>query len=225
MSKTFIAYYRVSTQRQGQSGLGIEAQHAAVEGFLAGHPDAELLAEFLDVESGKKNERPKLQEALSLCRVTGATLLIAKLDRLSRNAAFMLNLKESGVQFMACDMPHADAFTVGVMALLAQKERELISERTKAALAAAKARGVKLGGYRGNAFGGDFSQGGKAVAAAADKFAASVAGYIRQAQKSGASLRGIADTLNRQGIKTARGGLWYASTVRGMLARLDVLGL
>ena len=223
MSKTFIAYYRVSTQRQGQSGLGIEAQHAAVEAFLAGHPDAELLAEFLDVESGKKNDRPKLQEALSLCRVTGATLLIAKLDRLSRNAAFMLNLKESGVQFMACDMPHADAFTVGVMALLAQKERELISERTKAALAAAKARGVK--GYRGNAFGGDFSQGGKAVAAAADKFAASVAGYIRQAQKSGASLRGIADTLNRQGIKTARGGLWYASTVRGMLARRDVLGL
>lgn len=225
MATQFIAYYRVSTQRQGQSGLGIEAQHATVEAFLSGRPDAELLAEFLDVESGKKNDRPKLQEALALCRATGATLLIAKLDRLSRNAAFMLGLRDSGVQFVACDMPHADAFTVGIMALLAQKERELISERTKAALAAAKARGVQLGGYRENGFGGDYTQGGKAAAAAADRFAASVAGFIRQAQKGCASLRGIADALNRQGIKTARGGQWHASTIRGMLARLDNLGL
>lgn len=225
MATQFIAYYRVSTQRQGQSGLGIEAQHATVEAFLSGRPDAELLAEFLDVESGKKNDRPKLQEALALCRATGATLLIAKLDRLSRNAAFMLGLRDSGVQFVACDMPHADAFTVGIMALLAQKERELISERTKAALAAAKARGVQLGGYRENGFGGDYTQGGKAAAAAADRFAASVAGFIRQAQNTGASLRGIADALNRQGIKTARGGQWHASTIRGMLARLDNLGL
>lgn len=224
MSK-IVVYCRVSTARQGASGLGLEGQHAAVEAYLAGHPDAELIGEFIEIESGKKNDRPKMQEALRLCRATDATLLIAKLDRLSRNAAFLLNLRESGVQFIACDMPHADAFTVGVMALLAQKERELISERTKAALAAAKARGVKLGGFRGNAFGGDLSKGWEASTAAADNYATSIAGFLRQAQKSGESLRGIAEILNKQGIKTARGGLFHASTVRNLIQRLDKLGL
>lgn len=221
----FVAYHRVSTQRQGISGLGIEAQQNAVQGFLSGRPAGELVGTFVEIESGKKNDRPELMKALSLCRATGATLVIAKLDRLSRNAAFLLNLKESGVQFVACDMPHADAFTIGVMGLLAQKERELISERTKAALSAAKARGVKLGGYRKNAFGGDFSQGGKAVAAAADEFATTIAGYVRQAQKSGASLREIAETLNRQGIQTPRGRIFHASSVKNLLSRLDRLGL
>lgn len=220
-----VAYYRVSTQRQGQSGLGLEAQKSAVETYLAGNSDAELLEEFVEVESGKKNDRPKLQNAIALCKATGATLLIAKLDRLSRNAVFLLSLKDSGVQFVACDMPHADELTIGIMALLAQKEREMISERTKAALAAAKKRGVKLGGYKSNGFGGDYTLGGKAAAAKADEYATSIAGYVRQGQKTGMSLRQLAEFLNRKGIRTARGTTFRGQTVKNLIARLDKLGL
>lgn len=141
--KSYVAYLRVSTQQQGHSGLGLEAQQAAVRAFV-GDP-AQLLGEFIEVESGKKNARPQLQAAMSLAKARGATLLIAKLDRLSRNAGFIFQLRDAGVDFVCCDMPDANTLTVGIFAVLAQHERELISQRTKAALAAKKAQGAQLG--------------------------------------------------------------------------------
>jgi DNA invertase Pin-like site-specific DNA recombinase len=138
----FVAYYRVSTDRQGQSGLGLDAQRAAVAGFVGAR---ELIAEFTEVESGKRADRPQLAAALELCRRQRAMLVIAKLDRLARNVAFIANLMESGVEFTAVDMPYANRLTLHILAAVAEHEREMISARTKAALAAARARGVRLG--------------------------------------------------------------------------------
>jgi DNA invertase Pin-like site-specific DNA recombinase len=143
----FVSYLRVSTARQGISGLGLEAQRAAVAGFLDGG-DWTLVQEVLEVESGKRNDRPALATAIKLCRKHRATLVIAKLDRLARNVAFISNLMESGVEFVAVDMPQANRFVVHILAAVAEQEAEAISTRTKAALAAAKARGTKLGGRR-----------------------------------------------------------------------------
>src|SRR5215468_10112218 len=140
----YVNYYRVSTQRQGRSGLGLDAQRATVKSYLDGHHGIEL-ATFTEVESGKVNERPQLEAALRRCRQTRATLLVAKIDRLSRNAAFLLSLRDAGVRFVAADMPEMNETVVGIMAVIAQHEREAISQRTKAALAAAKRRGVTLG--------------------------------------------------------------------------------
>src|SRR5215203_4839646 len=140
----FVSYLRVSTDRQGRSGLGLEAQRKAVSDFLDGGR-WELIAEFVEVESGKRDDRPKLAEAMALCRLHNATLVIAKLDRLSRDAHFLLGLQKAGVRFVAADMPEANEMVVGIMAVVAQAERKMISARTKAALAAAKARGVQLG--------------------------------------------------------------------------------
>ena len=139
-----IGYERVSTARQGASGLGIEAQRQAIDGFVA-QRGATLIARFTEVESGRNPDRPELGKALHLAKVTGATLVIAKLDRLSRNAAFLLTLRDSGVRFAAVDLPEANDLTVGIMALVAQAEREAISRRTKEALAVARSRGVRLG--------------------------------------------------------------------------------
>ncbi len=139
MSNAYVSYCRVSTQRQGESGLGLEGQRISINRFLSG-VNGTLLGEFLEVESGARNDRPKLQEALALAKRHKATLVIAKLDRLSRNAEFLLGLQNAGVDFMACDMPSADRFTVGILALVAQRERELISQRTKAGLEAARMR-------------------------------------------------------------------------------------
>lgn len=147
MQGKVIAYYRVSTNHQGINGLGMDAQKSAVQNFLNGGK-CEFLAEFAEVESGKRNDRPELAKAIALCRKAKARLLIAKLDRLARNAAFLLSLRDSGVDFVAVDMPHADKFTVGIMALVAEKERDMISQRTKDGLAAAKRRGIKLGNPR-----------------------------------------------------------------------------
>ncbi|WP_223654184.1 recombinase family protein [Hymenobacter psoromatis] len=140
--KSYVSYLRVSTQKQGQSGLGLEAQRAAVGAFVQATP---LAGEFVEVESGKKNERSQLAAAIALAKARGATLLIAKLDRLSRNAGFIFQLRDSGVDFVCCDMPDANTLTVGLFAVLAQHERETISKRTKDALAAKKARGAQLG--------------------------------------------------------------------------------
>ena len=145
-----IVYQRVSTQQQGRSGLGLDAQRQAINAFLAQRQATEL-ASFTEVESGKGNARPELQKALALAKVTGAILVIAKLDRLSRNAAFLLTLQDSGVRFVAADMPEANELTIGIMALVAQQEREAISKRTREALQAAKARGRKLGNPNGAA--------------------------------------------------------------------------
>jgi DNA invertase Pin-like site-specific DNA recombinase len=144
----FVSYLRVSTARQGRSGLGLEAQRQAVEDFLNGG-NWRLMKEFVEVESGKKADRPELAKAFQACRIYGAKLVIAKLDRLSRDAHFLLGLEKAGVDFVAADMPQANRMTVSIMAIMAEEERRRISERTKAALAEAKRRGVKLGGDRG----------------------------------------------------------------------------
>src|SRR5438477_9726116 len=149
MPSLFVAYYRVSTARQGQSGLGLDAQRQAVCDYLAGQAGSQLIAEFTEIESGKRNNRPELEAALAMCKRAKATLVIAKLDRLARNLAFIANLMESGVDFLATDNPHATKLMVHMLAAFAEHEREQISARTKAALAAAKARGVRLGYPRG----------------------------------------------------------------------------
>jgi DNA invertase Pin-like site-specific DNA recombinase len=224
MCTKYTAYLRVSTDRQGKSGLGLEAQQAAVEAFVAGRgADARLLQSFTEVESGKHADRPELARAMEHARLTGSTLLIAKLDRLSRDAHFLIGLQKSGVAFTACDMPYADQFTVGIMALVAQKEREMISERTKAALQAAKARGVKLGNPRGAAH--LRGLGNPAGAAANKRGAMARAEGLRSTfdaiRADGVvSANGIAERLNEREIATPRGGRWSARTVSDVLMRL-----
>jgi DNA invertase Pin-like site-specific DNA recombinase len=180
----------------------------------------------VEVESGKRADRPELAKALERARLTGARLVIAKLDRLSRNAKFLLDLQESGVPFVAADMPHADNFTVGIMALLAQKEREMISERTRAALQAAKARGVRLGNPNGAAALQRAGKGNRASVQVqtgkADAFAERLRGTVQGLRQEGmTSLGGIAAALNAGDIVTARGGRWHASSVKNLLARLE----
>jgi DNA invertase Pin-like site-specific DNA recombinase len=226
-----VAYERVSTARQGRSGLGLDAQRKAIEDFAATR-GAQVLARFTEVESGRKADRPELAKALHLARVTGATLVIAKLDRLSRNAAFLLTLQGSGVRFLAVDMPEANDLTVGIMALVAQAEREAISRRTKEALAAAKARGVKLGNPNGAAALRRAGDGGAALRAAvsmnADAFVRDLAPVLADIRAHGdLSLRAIAAELTTRGIRTRRGGAWHVSNVRALLQRVpdQVAGL
>lgn len=218
-----VAYERVSTARQGASGLGLEAQRKVIEDFAASR-GAEVLARFTEVESGRKADRPELAKALHLAKVTGATLVIAKLDRLSRNAAFLLALRDSGVRFVAVDMPEANDLTVGIMALVAQAEREAISRRTKEALAVAKARGVKLGNPNGAESLRKAGKGGAALRAAvsanAATFAADLAPVLADIRAAGhISLRAIAAELTARGIRTRRGGQWGVGNVKGLLVR------
>src|SRR5262245_61779826 len=223
-SGKFVAYYRVSTQRQGRSGLGLEAQRAAVQDYLNGG-NWRIVAEYTEVESGKRKDRPKLADALKACRVHGARLIITKLDRLARNAHFLLGLQEAGVEFVAVDMPTVNRMVVGILALVAEDEAKRISERTKAALAAAKRRGTKLGGVREghNPFTAKIAaMGRKAVIAHANERAADLAPIVREIQAAGAtSLRAIAAGLNERGIPTANGqGEWQAVQVSRVLGRL-----
>jgi DNA invertase Pin-like site-specific DNA recombinase len=218
----FVAYYRVSTQRQGRSGLGLDAQKKAVAEHLNGG-DWRVVAEFTEIESGKRSDRPKLAEALKACRVLGATLIIAKLDRLARNVHFVSGLMESGVEFTAVDFPQANRLTVHILAAVAEHEAKMISERTKAALAAAKARGVKLGGDRGARLTVEARQAGcRAVVVRANARAADLAPTLKELQTAGyCSLRAIAAQLNQRGVRTPRGtGQWQAGTVSQLLRRL-----
>lgn len=213
----FVTYLRVSTERQGQSGLGLEAQRAAVAAHVLGR--GEVVAEFVEVESGKRADRPQLALALAEAKRAGAVLLIAKLDRLARNVAFIANLLESGVEVTAADMPEANRFVLHIMAAVAEQEGRAISERTKAALAAAKARGVKLGWSNPErAFEQrQAAQKGAAVnRARALTHAENVLPMVEKIRAEGASLRQIATELNVRGVKTARGGKWYATTVRNV---------
>lgn len=217
----FVTYCRVSTKRQGDSGLGLEAQRKAVETYLNGG-DWQLCGEFVEIESGKSDtNRPQLQRAIQACRVYGAKLLIAKFDRLSRDAHFLLGLEKAGIEFVACDNPHANRLTVGIMALVADEERRAISSRTKAALAAAKARGVKLGGDRGAVLSEETKAKGNAVRTAkADSRAADLLPIIREIRETGATtLQAVADALNARGITTARGGAWSPVQVSRVEAR------
>ncbi len=219
-SGKFVSYLRVSTARQGASGLGLDAQRQAVTDYLNGG-DWSLIAEVVEVESGGKNDRPKLAEAMKLCRIHGAKLVIAKFDRLSRDAHFLLGLEKAGIEFVACDNPHANRLTVGIMALVADEERRAISARTKAALAAAKARGTVLGGNRGGTVSDQARAKGNAVRLAKSKDrAADLSGIIAEIQAGGAtSLREIAAGLNERAIPTARGGQWSAVQVQRVLSR------
>lgn len=214
----YIAYYRVSTDKQGRSGLGVEAQKAAVRDFLQGKGSP--VEEYTEVESGKKNDRPQLEKALQACRVHKGKLLIAKLDRLARNAAFLLNLRDAGADFIACDMPDANKLTVGIMAVVAEDEAERISLRTKAALAATKKRGTKLGGFRGYMLTDEDRA--KALTTKKDKArdrASDLLPTIDEIKAVGiTSLGGIAKALNERGITTARGGQWQAVQVKRLLS-------
>jgi DNA invertase Pin-like site-specific DNA recombinase len=218
----FVAYYRVSTQKQGRSGLGLEAQRHAVADFLNGG-NWKIVGEFTEVESGKRSDRPELAKALAMCRLHGARLVIAKLDRLSRNAHFLFGLQEAGVDFVAADMPNANQLTVGIMAVVAQDEAKRISERTKAALAAAKKRGTKLGGFRGFVPTARMRKlSAEALRERTDARASDLAPIIKELQAGGAtSLRAIAAGLNERGIPTTRGGEWSSPQVMRILERLD----
>ena len=216
---TFISYLRVSTDKQGRSGLGIEAQRAAVAAHVAGR---RLLAEYLEVESGRRNDRPQLLAALAHARATGAVVVIAKLDRLARNVAFIANLMEAGVDFVACDLPAADRLTIQVLAAVAEHEREMIAARTKAAMAAAKARGVRFGNPRGaaalRAAGKGNTASNAAQRASAAAYRARLRPIVAAIRASGVtSLREVAAELDRRGILTRRGGRWRASTVCELL--------
>jgi DNA invertase Pin-like site-specific DNA recombinase len=214
-----VAYYRVSTDKQGRSGLGLEAQREAVRVFLAGKGWPPVV-EFVEVESGKRSDRPELAKAMEACRLYRATLVIAKLDRLARNVAFVSALMESGVEFVAADFPQANRLTIHILAAVAEHEAAMASERTKAALAAAKARGQRLGGYRGYTPGeADRASASAAKAAKAQERANRVLPLIRELQAGGVtSLSGLARELNRRGVPTARGaGQWQPVQVQRVL--------
>jgi len=210
---TCIAYFRVRTDRQGKSGLGLEAQKETVNRYLKSI-GWKLIGEYVEVESGKRKNRPQLAAALEACKREKATLLIAKLDRLARNVHFISGLMESGVDFVAADNPHANKLMIHLLAAFAEHEREQISQRTKEALAAAKARGVELG------------KNGKVLArqnrAKAVTFANGMAKTIRQLRNEGfTTVRQLADELNRQEVPSANGARWHVPTVHRLLRRLD----
>jgi DNA invertase Pin-like site-specific DNA recombinase len=226
-SGKFIAYYRVSTGRQGKSGLGLEAQREAVETYLNGG-DWQIVEEFTEVESGKNADRPALDKALASARLHRASLVVSKVDRLTRSVAFLSRLLEAGVDVRFADLPQIEGatgrFMLQQMVAVAELEAGLISARTKAALAAAKKRGKKLGGYRGVMPSAKMQKASKAARRArADARAADVAPVIAELQASGAgSLRAIADGLNAKAIPTARGdGEWTPTQVMRVLERLD----
>lgn len=220
-----VTYLRVSTDRQGKSGLGMEAQREAVARFVAAE-GLEVLAEFVEVETGKGcdalDRRPKLRDALALARKAKVPVVVAKLDRLSRDVSFIAGLMAQRVPFIVAELgADADPFMLHIYAALAQKERALIADRTRVALAAKKAQGARLGNPTNLAEAQ--ALGAAAGKAAADAFAANVLPVVHDLQAAGiVTVRGIADALNARGIRTARGGEWHGSTVRNLLGRKDV---
>jgi DNA invertase Pin-like site-specific DNA recombinase len=225
---SYVEYFRVSTEKQGRSGLGLEAQQEAVRRFLR-DGDQTIKPPFVEVESGKNDDRPQLRAAMDVCRKTGATLLIAKLDRLARDVAFIATLMKSDVRFVACDMPDADPFRLHIEAAIAEEEARRISQRTKAALAAAKARGVKLGGYRGYALSEDqrargLDRSAEVRADAAAQRAAGLLPVVEAIRAEGTTSMGaIAKALNERHIPTAAGGQWHPMSVSRLLKRLEVV--
>ncbi len=218
----FVTYFRVSTQRQSRSGLGLEAQQAAVSAHLAAHK-GDVLASYTEVESGKIDQRPQLVAALRRCRQTRATLLVAKIDRLSRTASFLFTLRDSGAKFQALDIPEANTLTLGVMIVMSQHERELIAKRTREALAARRAKGLPMGTPRDlSAYQERASElGCFANRAKAQERAKEIAPAIEEARAAGhTSLRQIAAYLNDQGIQTPRGKAWTATAVRNAMEQL-----
>lgn len=237
-----VAYYRVSTAAQGRSGLGLDAQKSAVDDLVR-QRDLALLAEFTEVESGKRNARPQLAAALNQAKLTGAVLVIAKLDRLSRNAAFLLALRDSGVRFIAADIPDANDLTIGVLAVIAQAEREAISRRTKEALAIIKQRLADGQQYTSSRSGRQLSRlgnpnGSQALLRAGKGNYAASAALISQANSGATGLASVvqamvaegfcsasqlARELNRRNILTPRNAKWHPSSARNLLRRLAKL--
>ena len=214
--KQFVLYFRVSTRRQGDSGLGLDAQHRDINLYLETYAEVpfEVLAEFTDVKSGRDDERPELWKAIELAERTGATLVVAKLDRVSRRVSFISAIMErKRLEFTVATMPYADKFQLHIYAALAEQEREFISLRTKQALAPMKGTG-KRGGNRGN-----IAKANEAARALADSHAAKVMDTVRPLKEAGRTLQQIADTLNKTGVTTARGGKWYPTTVKNVLLR------
>ncbi len=232
MTSRFVAYVRVSTAKQGASGLGLEAQRRAVAEHIGAHR-GELIETFEEVEHGDRDDRPELAKAMDLCELTGSRLLIAKLDRLSRDLHFTTGLQRRGVDFVACDMPDANTFTINIMVAVAQQEREMISARTKAGLASIKARLATGEGHvsrrsgktitkLGNPKGLSVSRrdlGVAAIKAKADGFAARVAPRVREMRAEGLALAAIADRLNTMRVRTARGSTWTPMAVKRVLDR------
>ncbi len=237
-----VAYFRVSTAGQGRSGLGLDAQKAAVHEFSLQRGLVSQAA-FTEVESGKRSDRPELQKALHLAKVTGAVLVIAKLDRLSRNAAFLLTLRDSGVRFLAADIPDANDLTIGVLAVIAQAEREAISRRTKEALHVVKLRLAggeahtssrsgrtieRLGNPNGASALAKAAKGNSSAVCAVKSIAnargSDLAGLVSDLQGQGfLTLASLAEELNRQGVLTPRRRSWHPSSVRNLLARIALL--
>lgn len=231
----FVSYLRVSTAKQGRSGLGLEAQHETVRQFVAARSGTIIAPEFVEVESGKKDDRPELAKAIKRCRLTGATLIVAKLDRLSRDAAFLMTMQKSSVAFVAADLPDANTMTVGVMATVAQYEREATSARTRSALAASQARrraailagnqNIRLlGGLRKNA--PDIAlyqaKGVLAVRQRALQAAEERREIVATLVDEGLSMNAIAGRLNEASIRASRGGTWTATTVKRVMMRLAI---
>ena len=228
----YVGYCRVSTDGQGQSGLGLEAQEATIRRHLR-DDDRLLLPMMVEVESGRRTDRPVLRKALDRCRLMGATLLVAKLDRLARDSAFVRTLMRAGVPVEFCDLPATKgatgSFLLGIMAEVSQLEAGLISERTKAALGQLKTRGVALGGDRGFRHTADDArrygaEGGAKLSAKADVAALSAADLIAEVQSklgAAASLNAVAKALNAEGAQTPRGGAWTATAVKRALARIE----
>ena len=224
-----ITYTRVSTQRQGQSGLGLEAQQAAIGAYAKG-VGGEVVGAYTEVESGKRADRPELAKAVAHAKRAKARLVVGKLDRLARNVAFVSRLMESGVDFVACDNPHANRLTIHILAAVAEDEARRISERTKAALQAAKARGVKLGSARPGHWKGNEEarrRGMEAARAAAmTRFAnegaeayAKAMPIVKEMNAAGEGLQAIADRLNAEGIATPRGAEWKPMQISRLLKR------
>lgn len=219
-SKKYVAYYRVSTARQGLSGLGLDAQRSAVAMHIK-NGSAELIYELTEIESGKRSDRPKLLEALTMCRLHNADLIIAKLDRLARNVAFISNLMEAGVNFEAVDFPQANRLTLHILAAVAEHEAKTISDRTRAALASAKNRGTKLGGFRGRAgTAADCEKARLRHMEIAARRNADIAIMIRQFRREGKlTNNALAESLNNAGISAPRGGKWKGTQVRRVVLR------
>lgn len=221
----YVAYYRVSTNKQGKSGLGLEGQQQSVMNCLAHISDSKLITSFIEIESGKKDDRPQLNEALQLCKDNNYTLLIAKLDRLSRNVEFLFHIKNSGVEIHCIDLPQLNTLTLGIYATLAQHERELIGQRTKAALQAKKARGVKLGApnaaftdaMRLNAL--------KAIQnkAQSNENTIRAVDAIRMKLQETKNLSHIAAYLNEKHFQTAKGKAFKAEQVKRLINRFSLI--
>lgn len=216
MKIKYVIYRRVSTTKQQVSGLGLEGQEASINAFLRSQADAVIVGQFCECESGKNDARPMLAEAIKLCRKEGATLLVSTLSRLTRSLAFLTQIEASGVQIRCADMPEMNNLILHIMGSINAYELELVSKRTSAALAACKARGVKLGNPRP-----DITKMNEGARQAKTAFASKMASIVAEIRSSGVqTFQGIADCLNRRGYATRTGKQWFPSSVRNLIAAM-----